>query len=58
MVNFSSVHNKFKLLCASGTFGLEVTNLPWTLKVLGSNLTEPEIFLKPEVVLSADLLTD
>ena len=46
MVNFRSVHNKFKLFCASGTFGLEVTNLPGTLKVLGMNLTEPEFFFE------------
>ena len=38
------VHNKIKLLCVFGTFGLKVTNNPVTTKAMGSTLTGPVFF--------------
>ena len=32
-------HIEFKFLSVSGTLWLKVTSMPWTAKVLGSNLT-------------------
>ena len=44
MINLGSAYNKFKLLCVSGTVGLEVTNTPGTAKMLGSNPIGPVFF--------------
>ena len=49
MINLGSAYNKFKLLCVSGTVGLEVTNTPGTAKMLGSNPIGP-VFFQPESI--------
>ena len=41
IINVSSMHNEFKLLCVSGTPGLKVTNTPRPAKILGWILAGP-----------------
>ena len=42
-------HTEFKCLCVPGQLSLEVTNMPRTAKVRGSNLTRICSFFKQEV---------